>query len=94
MKVVDEIAAERDRQIHAEGFTLAHDDRHSSGEIAVAAAVYTLLAADWDPPSTQEDLLDRMWPWEPAWLKCKTARQNLIRAAALIVAEIERLDRM
>lgn len=35
------------------------------------------------------------WPksWHPSWWKPKDARRDLIRAAALIVAELERLDR-
>lgn len=35
----------------------------------------------------------RPWPWEALWWKPKERRRNLIRAAALIIAEIERLDR-
>lgn len=34
-----------------------------------------------------------VWPWSFDWWKPKGQRRNLIRAAALIVAEIERLDR-
>ena len=33
------------------------------------------------------------WPWHRQWWKPKNARRDLVRAAALIVAEIERLDR-
>jgi hypothetical protein len=44
-------------------------------------------------PEGYIDWLMEMWPWtghEPA---SKGHRANLVRAAALIVAEIERLDR-
>jgi hypothetical protein len=36
------------------------------------------------------------WPkhWDLAWWKPKDPRRDLVRAAALIVAEIERLDRL
>lgn len=34
-----------------------------------------------------------LWPWEGKWWKPTTARRDLVKAAALIVAEIERLDR-
>ena len=36
------------------------------------------------------------WPrsWHPNWYKPKDRRRDLVRAAALIVAEIERLDRL
>lgn len=38
-------------------------------------------------------ILRALWPWAPSWFKPKNRRRDLIRAAALIVAEIERLDR-
>jgi hypothetical protein len=40
-------------------------------------------------------IIPRLWPksWHPCWWKPKDRRRDLIRAAALIVAEIERLDR-
>jgi hypothetical protein len=36
-----------------------------------------------------------MWPksWNPCWFKPKDRRRDLVRAAALILAEIERIDR-
>ena len=34
-----------------------------------------------------------LWPWDAEWWKPKDRRRDLIRAGALIVAEIERLDR-
>lgn len=80
MNVIDEIAAERQRQIDEEGWTPEHDDTHAQGEMASAAACYCLGTL-------------RYWPWAPAWWKPKGRRRDLIRAAALIVAEIERLDR-
>jgi hypothetical protein len=33
------------------------------------------------------------WPWAKQWWKPKDRRRDLIRSAALLVAEIERLDR-
>lgn len=35
----------------------------------------------------------KIWPWYGQWWKPKDRRRDLVRAAALIVAEIERLDR-
>jgi len=37
--------------------------------------------------------IPRDWPWAAEWWKPKNRRYDLVRAAALIVAEIERLDR-
>lgn len=39
MTVIDEIAAERRRQIEAEGWTPEHDDQHDEAEMARAAAL-------------------------------------------------------
>jgi hypothetical protein len=36
----ERIAAERDRQMKVEGWTPAHDDQHTAGELAIAAACY------------------------------------------------------
>ncbi len=94
--LVDAIA-ERVRQIEAEGWTAEHDDSHAEGEMARAAAAYCL--GQYEMTGRVQDgkrfLLWRsvLWPWSKEWWKPKTRREDLIRAAALIVAEIERLDR-
>ena len=83
MTPLDEIAAERQRQKEKEGWTAEHDDAHYSGDLAKAAACYAVpvLSIKW-------------WPWGREWWKPKDQRRNLVRAGALIVAEIERLDRL
>ena len=100
--VLKEIAAERQRQIEVEGFTTEHDDSHDCREMAVAASCYATHYAErqwlvggfpggaWQ---YQEDEPEMEWPWDEEWWKPKAPRRDLIRAAALIVAEIERLDR-
>jgi len=97
MSVIDEIAAERRRQIEAEGWTPEHDDTHGDGSLAAAAAAYAEHAADWaraaDFRTYPRALAPRIWPWSTKWWKPKDRRRDLIRAAALIVAEVERLDR-
>lgn len=90
MSAIKEIIAERLRQISVKGWSLAHDDEHVNGEMALAAAAY---AANTTRVKRLSDLLDRLWPWAIEWWKPKTHRYDLIRAAALLVAEIERLDR-
>lgn len=97
MTVIDEIAAERARQIEQEGWTAEHDDDHDAGELAAAGASYAINAADQLSPLSQgdgENLSPIMWPWAWEWWKPKNPRRDLIRAAALIVAEIERMDRV
>lgn len=34
-----------------------------------------------------------LWPWDMSWWKPRTPREDLVRAAALLIAEIERIDR-
>lgn len=101
MSAIDEIAAERRRQVEQEGWTLEHDDSHDRAEMAIAAACYAL----GEPMASQVPIVHPSgrqgwrtktvyrWPWDLAWWKPKDRRRDLIRAGALIVAEIERLDR-
>lgn len=87
MTGAEAIAAERQRQIEQEGWTPEHDDLHRRGEIAQAAACYAASAGrkELNPPEA--------WPFDDAWWKPKDRRSDLIRAGALIAAEIDRLDR-
>lgn len=82
--------AERFRQIEAEGWSLEHDDRHDEGDLASAAACYAQCAGvntveNVEPPPG--------WPWESSWWKPAGFRRDLVRAAALIIAEGEKFDR-
>lgn len=94
MTVIEEIDAERKRHIDVEGWTEAHDDQHDTGELASAAASYAIAAA-YRVISHDDSKIrpSEYWPWGAVWWKPTTARQCLIKAASLIVAEIERLDR-
>lgn len=105
-KAARDVIWERNRQINVEGWVPAHDDTHVLFEMSRAAAFYALhTAAEVLPEPTQDApsgryglflTADQAWPpqWDNAlWKKPKDARSNLVRAAALIVAEIERLDR-
>lgn len=94
VSVIEEIAAERRRQIEAEGWTPEHDDEHRNGELATAAGLYAQHAGV-PVPLRQVELAEPPvgWPWSNDWWKPRSPRRDLIRAGALIVAEIERLDR-
>ena len=83
-----DVLAERRRQVESEGWTAGHDDTHSEGQLAEAAACYALNAAR----NRQANFMG-WWPWSRDWWKPKGQRRDLVRAAALLVAEIERLDR-
>lgn len=101
------IAAERQRQIDKEGWVPSHDDEHADSELAIAAICYAAPRPIYmqngylcfrDP-----------WPWEQHWDKrprtnggrVKTSDQltprqrirQLVKAGALIAAEIDRLQR-
>lgn len=91
MSVIEEIAAERRRQVEAEGWSTKHDDEHGNGELAAAGAAYAFSASTEGRYLAADPL--GFWPWDKSWWKPKGARRDLIRAAALIVAEIERIDR-
>jgi hypothetical protein len=81
-----DVLAERCRQVEAEGWTPKHDDANGFGEMARAAACYALhdriSVNGWEA-----------WPWATEWWKPDFGRRDLVKAGALIVAEIERLDR-
>lgn len=84
-----DVLAERQRQVTAEGWAPAHDDEYEHGELADAAGCYALSSELFDcagePP--------RPWPWPDEWWKPTSRRRDLVKAGALILAEIERIDR-
>jgi hypothetical protein len=83
------IAAERARQIEAEGWTAEHDDTdHADGQLADAAACYALGRADVTISGTY------LWPWANRWWKPASRVRELVKAGALIAAEIDRLNRL
>lgn len=102
-KAAKDVLAERQRQVEKEGWSPEHDDEHTDGSMAHAAAAYCLCAEG--PPRPGEpsefhssrpwdfNILRSIWPrsWGPP--RPKDRRSNLVRAAALLLAEIERLDR-
>lgn len=89
-RALRDVFAERRRQIEAEGYSPAIDDEWEERELADAAACYILHAGDEHAP-----VLPHLWPdtFDPAAWKPTTERRDLVKAAALILAEIERLDR-
>lgn len=84
------IAEERGRQTTVEGWTAEHDNQHTGGELALAAVAYASPNAFGmyaHPPA--------MWPWGRGWWKPSDDRvRDLVKAGALIAAEIDRLIRV
>lgn len=89
-QAIYDVLAERLRQVDDEGWTADHDDAHSHGQMAGAALCY--LAEDI-PHWAREQAHGCYWPWDADWWKPGDHRRNLVKAGALILAEIERLDR-
>lgn len=89
-KAATDVLAERERQRTVEGWSPEHDDEHDGGALAHAAGCYALGDKLRKSGSTG---VPQHWPWEPQWFKPKDRRRDLVRAGALIIAEIERLDR-
>jgi len=104
-KALTDVVAERERQKTAEGWTPEHDDKHDDGSLGAAAACYTMHSAIEagiasgkleryaDPVRPFDRFVPDYWPWDKDWWKPKGGRRNLVKAGALILAEIERLDR-
>lgn len=80
-----DVLTERKRQVFLKGWSSEHDDdAHLDDEMACAAAAYVLH----DTIHRSASVTMRPWP-----IKFGDRRDNLVKAAALIIAEIERLDR-
>lgn len=87
---VIDIANERRRQVEVEGFTAATDDaKNPFGELALAAACYAV-----DDGAAVRTVPPQGWPWARHRWAPRTRREDLVRAGALIAAEIDRLDRL
>lgn len=82
-----DVISERQRQRSIEGWTSEHDDAYQNSELADAAACYAINAHN------QGFSTPAHWPWAPDWWKQSGPRRDLVKAGALILAEIERLDR-
>lgn len=93
---VNLIFAERERQKFDEGWTAEHDAEHTYGELADAAASYA-MTPDTRVTITavcmERDGLPPTWPWDKQWWKPTPDNRirELVKAGALIAAEIDRL---
>jgi hypothetical protein len=92
------IAAERNRQVRIEGWSPEHDDEHARGEMAMAARNYAYRAVNivLGLVDVNDDFIGVPggWPWDREWWKpSPDPIRNLVKAGALIAAEIDRLKR-
>ncbi len=91
------ISDERERQISEEKWTPKHDDEHKRKELANAAESYLGLHTAPDIYALKRGLKPNPnwnWPWSGKWWKpSDDPIRNLVKAGALIAAEIDRLQR-
>ena len=94
-RAAEDVLAERRRQIDVEGWTPQHDDGHYWGTLSAAAACYAVkgCADNIDLRSAVLSFIHTFWPWNKGYWRPTTHRRNLVKAGALILAEIERIDR-
>jgi hypothetical protein len=96
---IELIADERKRQIKVEGWSAEHDSEHKKDELAMAAVSYAM------PKDVREAMIrvftspivdaPPTWPWNVEWWKPTPDNRikELVKAGALIAAEIDRLQR-
>lgn len=93
----DLIIHERIRQIEEEGWTAEHDANHTAMSLAVAGAAYALFAAavhggeggSWRLAYSKA--AGELWPFDEEWWKpTDDPVRQLVKAGALIAAEIDR----
>lgn len=81
------IAAERIRQIEDEGYDALHDDCQETKHEMLRAALCYLTSAPGAPEPFD-------WPWQyKHWKPGPDRKRMLVKAAALIAAEIDQMER-
>ncbi|HEK1311169.1 TPA: hypothetical protein SMQ86_006280 [Pseudomonas aeruginosa] len=86
-----DVQAERRRQVEVEGYHGFRDNHYISYELSKAARAY--IEVSWHALSGGLPCKKpESWPWM-AGFKWSDGRTMLVKAAALTLAEIERLDR-
>lgn len=92
---LSDVIQERLDQHIRKNFTPERDDHYMKGELARAAGSYASIAGNAIErgASDTSNMLTTDWPFDRAWWKPTTPRRDLVKAGALILAEIERLDR-
>lgn len=93
-QAVQDVEAERLRHVEEEGRTAEHDDQHTDDELALAAAAYAMPAhRRVINGANGKQHRPWFWPWRAKDWKPGNRRRELVKATALLIAEIERIDR-
>ena len=85
------IAQERHRQIATKGYSMSHDQQHTKDELSLAAACYATPDRLRNLDGSESKPND--WPFGVEWWKPDPENRirELVKAGALIVAELDRL---
>ena len=86
-----DVIAEREEQIAKHGYDSDHDDNDMPFAISNVGALYALEAGS----ALYKDVFEHVWPatWATEHWKPGSQRKSLVKAAAMILAEIEAIDR-
>lgn len=95
------IARERARQVDFAGWTPEHDAHHGEGELLGAGIAYAraveVRRVGFPPDLIRDGITrggtfrDAAWPWAMSTFKPSDDGRDLVRAGALIAAELDRL---
>lgn len=86
-----DVLAERARHTTALNWSAEHDLGYKNHELVKAAMSYAdPLAAT--PEHKETPPKANLWPWELKWWRPSSYRRNLIKAIALLLAELDRHD--
>ena len=99
---IELIADERKRQFYEEGFGERHDAYNVPGNLALAGACYALNGATMCMHGRELSVEDYKklsspgyrWPFAEKWWKPTNHIRDLVKAGALIAAEIDRMQRV
>jgi hypothetical protein len=89
-----DVVSELRRRITIEGRSSNEDDALVEGELAAEAGCYAMNYSGSFGIDDYKDDVPIMWPRPPQTWKPTGGRRDLVRAAALLLAEIERIDRI
>lgn len=93
-KVLADIKQKRQRQVVVHKRDRLGDDMYVDGQLTSMALAFAQAAYQKELGLSDEEL-QVFWPWEETTPKLEQSRRELlINAAALLVADIERLDRL
>lgn len=89
------VAEERAHQVFDLGWTLDHDrEFNPDGELVLGAIAYAKLARRQARFTGEDTFRPADWPWDGTyWNPAEDPAENLIKAAAMLLAEARRITK-